>query len=284
MQKLTYLFFLLFFLYFPNVEKSFSSESLYILIDKATNQLKVMEKEKVLAVYEVGWGLKSELPKQKKGDFLTPEGMYEISSIKPSSRYLYFIELNYPNLNDLAWAYYNGWLTTEEFEILKEFFLKKRKIVSSLGTEIGIHGGGAFKEEKKEGQVYKNYNWTQGCVSLFNKDLLSLLKFINIKQKVFIINSSKNLYEILEKLVYPKNIKPLEIFEGEVYFKLDQYTYYKFNLKKYFNGKKSLNFQEWHKGHLVNNLDSKTDGTFEPYKEKEFKNLVLSKIYLIENF
>ncbi len=261
---------------------SFSKDSYYLIVDKAVNQLKVMNQEKTLAVYEAGWGLKSEIPKQKQGDLLTPEGMYEILEWRPSSQYLFFIKINYPNLNDLAWGYYYGLINLNQFNTFSELFFQKKEIVSALGAEIGIHGGGAFKEEKKKGQIYKNYNWTKGCISLSNKDLLQLLNFISPKQKVFIINSSKKLYEILEKLVYPKKIKPLEFFEGEVYFKIDNFTYYKFILKKYFTGEKYLNFQEWQKGVLVRELNSKADGTFEFLEEESIKKRVISKIYSIE--
>lgn len=282
MKKAFYSLIFLWFCIFKNVPALSKNSSYYILIDKTTNQLKVMDREKIVTTFEIGWGLRSELPKQKKGDFLTPEGVYEILDWRTSSQYLYFIELNYPNLNDLAWAYYQGLLNTHQFEKFSNLFYQRKRILSPLGTEIGIHGGGAFKEEKKKGQTYKNYNWTKGCIALSNEDLLKLLNLISINQRVFILNSSKSLYGILEKLVYPKEVKPLEFFEGEVSFKIDNSTYYKFILKKYFRGLKYLTFQEWKENKLVRELNSKADGTFEASEEEFLKDLIISKIYLME--
>ncbi|MCD6489393.1 MAG: hypothetical protein J7K20_01520, partial [Thermodesulfobacterium sp.] len=69
-----------------------------VVIDKGRKILELKEGEKVIALYEAGFGLKSYLPKEKKGDFLTPEGLYQIVDIRTSEKYKYFLELNYPNL------------------------------------------------------------------------------------------------------------------------------------------------------------------------------------------
>uniref|UniRef100_A0A7V4JR61 L,D-TPase catalytic domain-containing protein n=1 Tax=Thermodesulfobacterium geofontis TaxID=1295609 RepID=A0A7V4JR61_9BACT len=257
---------------------SFLKAETIIIIDKSRKTLEIKGKEKIIASYEIGLGLESTLPKEKKGDFLTPEGIFKIVDIKTSEEYKYFLELNYPNLNDLALAYYKGIIEKEKFikwinrlensETLKD---------SLLGGEIGIHGGGAFKWEKKNGKLYKNYHWTKGCIALDNKDLLELLKYIKSGQKVFILNSQKKLYDILKKFVYPTKIKPFEIFEGELYLKLNEDTYINFHLIENYQGFKKLIIKKWVRGALKEQIESDESGNISN-KEDNLKKLFIENL------
>jgi hypothetical protein len=248
-----------------------------ILIDKSRKILEIREKEKIIAKYEIGFGLESVLPKEKRGDFLTPEGIFEIITIKPSEEYKYFLELNYPNLNDLALAYYKGIIEKEKF-IKWINMLENKEIVedSLLGGKIGIHGGGAFKWEKRNGKLYKNYHWTKGCIALNDKDLLELLKYAKSGQKVFILNSQKKFYDILKKFVYPTKIKPFEIFEGELYLKLNEDTYINFYLLENYQGSKKLIIKKWVRGALKEKIESDESGNIP--EEEDFKKLFIENL------
>lgn len=251
-----------------------------IVIDKGKKILEIREEKETIALYEVGFGLKSLLPKEKRGDFLTPEGIYKIISIRPSEEYRYFIEINYPNINDLALAYYKGAIDREKFiswmKTIENFRIVKN---TPLGSNIGIHGGGAFKIEKKNGNNYKNYHWTKGCISLNDKDLLELLKYVREGEKVYIFNSQKKLYEILKKFVYPVKIKPLEIFEGEVYLKLNKYTYLNFYLIEHFRGLRKLVVKKWVRGALKEKIESDEGGNIsDKEKENQLKTLLLENL------
>lgn len=245
-----------------------------ILVDKGERKLSVLSKDCMVGSYEIGFGLESFLPKEKKGDLLTPEGIYSITEIRPSNIYRYFVKINYPNLNDLGLAYYRGILLKEEFKKFSEKFLKENYVeVDLLGGNIGIHGGGAYRLEKGR----KNYHWTQGCVALKDKDLEKLLPNLYLGQKVIIVNSKKGLYELLKKLVYPISIKPLEFFEGEVYLKLEEETFINFNLKEYHQGRKVLKIREYHRGELVRFLESDEAGKVE--QEETLKKILLENIF-----
>uniref|UniRef100_A0A7C4JSP9 L,D-TPase catalytic domain-containing protein n=1 Tax=Thermodesulfobacterium geofontis TaxID=1295609 RepID=A0A7C4JSP9_9BACT len=248
-----------------------------IFIDKSKKILEIREKEKIIAKYEIGLGLESTLPKEKRGDFLTPEGVFKIINIKPSEEYKYFLELNYPNLNDLALAYYKGIIEKEKF-IKWINMLENKEIVedSLLGGKIGIHGGGAFKWEKRDGKLYKNFHWTKGCIALNNKDLLELLKYAKSGQKVFILNSQKKFYDILKKFVYPTKIKPFEIFEGELYLKLNEETYINFYLLENYQGSKKLVIKKWVRGALKEKIESDESGNIP--EEEDFKKLFIEKL------
>jgi len=248
-----------------------------IFIDKSKKFLEIREKEKIIAKYEIGFGLESVLPKEKRGDFLTPEGVFKIINIKPSEEYKYFLELNYPNLNDLALAYYKGIIEKEKF-IKWINMLENKEIVedSLLGGKIGIHGGGAFKWEKRDGKLYKNYHWTKGCIALNDKDLLGLLKYAKSGQKVFILNSQKKFYDILKKFVYPTKIKPFEIFEGELYLKLNEDTYINFYLLENYQGSKKLVIKKWVRGALKEKIESDESGNIP--EEEDFKKLFIENL------
>ncbi len=274
MNKKIFYFLVLFFV----LKGAFLKAEIIVLIDKGKNLLQLREKDKVIASFEIGQGIKSYLPKEKQNDFLTPEGIYKVVEIKPSENFKYFIEINYPNLNDLAWAYYKGGVEKDKF--LKWVkMLENNKILRNtpLGGKIGIHGGGAFKIEKREGNFYKNYYWTKGCISLEDDDLYKFLKYVKENQKVFIINSEKKFYDIIKKLVYPVRIKSFEIFEGELYLKLNEYTYLNFYIMEKYQGSKKLIIKKWIRGALKEELISDEKGEFGE-KEKYLKNLLIENL------
>jgi len=255
----------LIFLFFLKVLCSlgFAGGDYYLIIDKAQYRVFLKRGEEVLFTFQAGFGLKSSLYKRKRGDFLTPEGLYYITEIRPSSNYYYFIKLSYPNENDVALAYYSG--------ILRE----GENSTYPLGDEIGIHGGGAFKLEKGE----RDYHWTQGCIALNNEDLKRLLNYIRPGQRVFILDTSKPLYEIVKKLAFPLKVRPLEFFEGELYLKLDEFTYWYFRVYEDKKGKRLLSFKEWFRGALKRELVSDLKGTIK--EEEALKRIFLEKIHLI---
>lgn len=77
---------------------------------------------------------------------MTPEGAYKVTTIRPSTQYYYFLELSYPNFNDLSLAYFRGEVKLEFIErYLQKNYPQRENL---LGNNIGIHGGGAFKKRK----------------------------------------------------------------------------------------------------------------------------------------
>ncbi len=242
------------------------SQGYYIVIDKAKNQLFLKKREKIVATYKVGTGIKSKLFKEKRGDFLTPEGLYRIIKIRPSQRFEYFYLLNYPNTNDVFWAYFKGRIRNFD----------KTEVQKILGNEIGIHGGGAFRE---------GFHWTKGCIALNHRDILALKPYLFVGEKVFIINSQKPLYEILKKLVKPVQIVPYKIFKGELYLKVDPVTYYHFIIKESIYGEKRLIVEKFVRGDKKFKIVSLADGRFCPklrFLEESFKRMVLRRLDSIE--
>ncbi|MFN3406354.1 MAG: L,D-transpeptidase family protein [Caldimicrobium sp.] len=256
------------------------AEEIYHVIDKATYKLQVKKNEELVFETKIGYGLKSELSKRKKGDFLTPEGKYKITEIRPSKHYLYFVKLNYPNFNDISYAYYQGDI---EFQDLKRCKEEKKcndeKILRILGSEIGLHGGGAFKKEGKD----TSYHWTQGCIALNNKPLEDLLKWAKPNQWVYIVDSSKPLFEILKTLVYPNIVKPRDYWEGSLFLRVDDKTFWYFKIRESFKGQRYLEWKEWVRGALTQEKIALVEGEFEKELEKKLKEVLLRGINGILN-
>ena len=266
---LSFLFSILLFnfiLFFSSFCLKAETSAYYIVVDKAKNLLFLKKGEKVVATYKVGTGIKSQLFKEKRGDFLTPEGFYKIVEARPSKRFEFFYLLDYPNSNDIFWAYFKG--------RIKNF--NKKYIRRLLGDGIGIHGGGAFKQ---------GFHWTKGCIALNHSDLLSLRDFLFVGERVFIINSQKSLYEILKKLVKPIQVIPCKIFIGELYLRSAPATYYHFVVKESFSGWKRLIVEKLVRGGRKFKIVSLPDGRFRPglnFLEESFKRMLLRNLDEIE--
>lgn len=241
------------------------SEELFLVYDKAVYQLSLRRGNVTVAEFTAGHGLRSPLPKKRRGDLTTPEGLYQITDIRPSQQYHYFIELSYPNWNDLSWAYFRGELSWSD--------LAKRE-GRKLGYAIGIHGGGAFKRER--GTL--NFHWTQGCIALDNEDLKRLLRLIKPGLRIFIVDSQKGLFEILKKFAYPLQVIPSEFWEGALYLMIERDTFWYFRLREMKSGKRYLLWEEWKSGYQTRKEESTGEGRFGPDLEIELKTRFLQKI------
>jgi hypothetical protein len=102
-----------------------------------------------------------------EGDRRTPEGAYHIVAKHPSARFRYFLRIDYPNDVDRI-----------RFAELRE----DGKIPGRVreGGEIGIHG--------TDNPILNigNVNWTTGCISIDNSDIVELARLLPIGALVVI--------------------------------------------------------------------------------------------------
>src|SRR5216683_2309581 len=102
-----------------------------------------------------------------EGDRRTPEGAYHIVAKHPSGRFRYFLRIDYPNDVDRV-----------RFAELRE----DGKIPGRVreGGEIGIHG--------TDNPILNigNVNWTTGCISIDNSDIVELARLLPIGTLVVI--------------------------------------------------------------------------------------------------
>jgi murein L,D-transpeptidase YafK len=122
-----------------------------IVVHKSERRLYLMRNGEVLRSYRVSLGLEPEGPKQRSGDFRTPEGRYQTMARNARSDYFLSIQVSYPNDDDKRRARHNGW---------------------DPGGSIMIHGMPNTLRHSPE--YYARQDWTDGCIALSNSDMVEL--------------------------------------------------------------------------------------------------------------
>jgi len=157
-----------------------------ILISKKNNELIVEKAGQVVKKYHIASGKGGKGTKRRRGDSKTPLGLYRISSFNKSSRFHYFIQLDYPNLIDAWYGYKNQTIDANNFKRIASAY-KKREIPpqdTELGGLIGIHGLGETNEKKLT--IHEELNWTEGCIALTNEEINELRNYVAIGTTVMI--------------------------------------------------------------------------------------------------
>lgn len=135
----------------------------YITMDKSDRIITLWENGQPLKTYNIlsmGWDPIGH--KVQEGDGKTPEGHYAINGKHPSKKFQKFLNISYPNAQDVANA---------------------RKLGISPGGHVGIHGDkGGFK-----GWVdRRNPAWTSGCISVTNYEIEEIYGLVDIGTEIFI--------------------------------------------------------------------------------------------------
>jgi len=123
-----------------------------ILVHKLDRRLTVYKGLTPLKTYPIVLGRNPRADKLVQGDLCTPEGVYQVVTKYPHTRWSKFILLNYPNTQN--------WL---RFSRAKQ--AGKIPPTAEIGGAIGIHG---TDDDLKN---ILGENWTWGCISLRNKDV-----------------------------------------------------------------------------------------------------------------
>jgi len=115
--------------------------------------------------------------KRLKGDFATPEGMYKITKKIDGSKTKYYkaLLLDYPNDEDKA-------------KFRSEIERGSLPSYAKIGGLIEIHGNGG-----------KGIDWTEGCVSLTDREMDTVYKIVRVGTPVTIIGSMLDLNDLLDK-------------------------------------------------------------------------------------
>jgi len=143
-----------------------------VTILKKRHQLTVYYKGRLYKTYRAVFGRSFELgTKLWEGDRRTPEGVYAIVEKHVSRRWLWFLTLNYPNQVD-----------RRRYELLREGGIVPAEEGTPLGAggRIGIHG--TDNPILNDGSV----NWTTGCISVDNQNIVELYKLLPVGTVVII--------------------------------------------------------------------------------------------------
>jgi murein L,D-transpeptidase YafK len=123
----------------------------HVVVRKSERRLYLMKGADVLASYRIALGLNPEGPKERAGDFRTPEGRYRLVRRNSRSDYFLSMQVSYPGPSDLRHARHNGW---------------------DPGGSIMIHG--LPNRLKRPPDYYETQDWTDGCIALSNADMLEI--------------------------------------------------------------------------------------------------------------
>lgn len=123
----------------------------YVLVDKSDRKLYLFKAGRVLREVDVSLGLVPTGPKQREGDFRTPEGKYFLDARNVDSDFFLSIHVSYPDESDRVRARAQG---------------------IDPGGQIMIHG--LPNELKHDLRRYLDTDWTDGCIAVSNSDMVDI--------------------------------------------------------------------------------------------------------------
>ena len=132
-----------------------------IVVIKSERKLLLLAGETVLRSMDIRLGLMPEGPKQREGDYRTPEGRYFIEEKKSDSDFFLALRISYPNAADVANA---------------------RSLGVDPGGEIMIHG--LPNVPRRAEAAYSGTDWTDGCIAVSNSDMIDLWRLISISTPI----------------------------------------------------------------------------------------------------
>ena len=123
----------------------------YVVVDKSDRKLYLYKAGRILREFDVALGQMPNGPKQREGDFRTPEGKYVLDDRNVNSDFFLSIHVSYPNETDRARA---------------------RELGVDPGGQIMIHG--LPNEPKYDVRHYQGTDWTDGCIAVSNSDMVDI--------------------------------------------------------------------------------------------------------------
>ena len=115
-----------------------------VVVNKGQRRLYLMHERQVLKQYKIDLGFTPTGHKTREGDGKTPEGVYYIDRMNPSSSYHLSVGVSYPDPTDRERA---------------------RLMGVSPGGDIMIHGRGAY------GNAVGKKDWTAGCIAVSDGEI-----------------------------------------------------------------------------------------------------------------
>jgi len=136
-------------------------DSVSIKVFKSKYRLQVYHKGKLLTAYKCVFGPNCTMQKMQEGDRRTPEGTFTILDVKGHDKWEKFMLLDYPNEE-----------SRRIFEQAKANGLIPAN--ARIGGSVGIHGIWS----NGDNVIDLKHNWTDGCVSIKNRDVQELAKIV----------------------------------------------------------------------------------------------------------
>ncbi len=122
-----------------------------LVVHKSKRSLRLLRGGAIVGEYRIALGLDPSGPKQREGDFRTPEGRYRLSRRNPQSDFFLSIQISYPSEQDIVRARRQGW---------------------AAGGQIMIHG--MPNRPRYPSEYYEKRDWTDGCIAVSNSDMVEI--------------------------------------------------------------------------------------------------------------
>lgn len=122
-----------------------------VVVHKSERRLYLLHRGEVIRSYRVALGLMPQGPKERAGDFRTPEGHYQLTRRNTHSDYFLSILVSYPNADDMRRAHSHH---------------------MDPGGSIMIHG--LPNNLRHSPDYYASADWTDGCIALSNSDMVEV--------------------------------------------------------------------------------------------------------------
>ncbi len=148
----------------------------WLLIDTKTKRLEVKQGNNILAIFDgIAIGRNGAGFKNKRGDNVTPIGMYKIGWINRKSPFRIFYGFTYPSVENAKTALEKKLINQYDYQTIIDAHQRNRipPQHTSLGGRIGLHGLGRANKI-----IHQEMNWTHGCVAVTNKQIDALDRWI----------------------------------------------------------------------------------------------------------
>lgn len=134
-----------------------------VVVYKSERKLVLFSNGRIIRHYSISLGQNPIGHKQQLGDSRTPEGKYHIDYRNSKSRFFLSLHISYPNENDRARARRNG---------------------VNPGGDIFIHG--LPNGQGSMSSLYKNIDWTDGCIAVSNRDMREIWRLVKNNTSIII--------------------------------------------------------------------------------------------------
>lgn len=148
----------------------------WLLVDTQAETLSVLRGDDLVAQFDnIAFGSSGAGLKHRRGDRVTPVGVFRVGWVNPNSRFTFFVGLDYPNLAYAEQALRENRIDKTTYERIRGALLTGRSPPQDtvLGGDIGIHGIGAG-----DPFIHDNFNWTNGCIALDNQQIQRLAPWV----------------------------------------------------------------------------------------------------------
>ena len=143
-----------------------------LVVYKERRLLTVMSDGFPLHEFPVVVGRRNHGPKRFEGDNRTPEGLYRVTQKRAHPRWRYFIEIDYPNGDDVS--AYVAEIEEGRVPVFDGEF-------PGMGGRVGIHGSDKPIEQAA------GFDWTQGCVAMDNDGIARVYELVDAGTPVLIL-------------------------------------------------------------------------------------------------